>query len=211
MGLGLLLPTVTYLRQAGVLPLGIMGIDPTVVLGNVGLLMLPVLVAMLTSLLAIPAVVQEVESRTIERLLSLPVSWRDVFLSKLLFHHVVGLAVAYVAVIVYFSLSSAIVANFHFPALLTYIVILVPTVVFYSVSAGLFVSARTRSVKGANVLGGVLTWGLFGIAFFIAQALRVELGSDFLLGVSLVLLLIGLVLAYLTVKLDPERLLCANR
>jgi len=214
--MGLVMPTVMYLRLIGVLPMGIgVPVLPqeemiAMIRGQLEVfipLLLPAFISTIAAMLVVPAIVQESESRTLERLLSLPLSWRDVVLGKLLFYFMVSLVVAYITVLAYLLLSRAIVEGFHPPALVPYVVVLVPAVVFYDVSTNLFASARARSVKMANVLAGILTWGLFIGAFLVAWAMGVELGRDFILTIGVVLLAIGLTLAYLTTRVNPEKLL----
>ncbi|MCL0053335.1 hypothetical protein M1M86_02485, partial [Dehalococcoidales bacterium] len=102
----------------------------------------------------------------------------------------------------------AIVKGFQPVDFDTYLSILVPAVVFYTVSVGLFASARARSVKMANVSGGFLTWGLFLVIFFVSWGVGVELGRDIMLTFGFILLAVGLKLAYYTAaRVNPERLL----
>jgi ABC-type Na+ efflux pump permease subunit len=216
-GYGLLFPAVMYLRHAGILP-GILA-GPielseqqriammTQALEFLGLLLLPFFISTMATSLTTSSIAQETESRTLERLLALPLSWRNIFFGKLLFCFTVSLACAYIIVSIYFLLSSAIVEGFSPPHLVTFLLVLVPSVVFYTVSVGLFASAKARSVKMANVSGGFLTSGLFFGAFLGAWATGIELGRDFMLTFGFVLFAIGLTLAYLTARVNPEKLL----
>lgn len=213
---GLFFPTVMYLQLVGVLPMEIGDVvlteaeKVTIVkhsLETFGPLLLPFFVSVMASLLVIPSIVQETESRTLERLLSLPLSWRNILFGKFLFYFAISLACAYIIVSIYFLLSSAIVEAFQPPDLGTYLLVLVPAVSFYTVSAGLFVSARARSVRSANVLGGFLTVGLFLLAFFLSWFAGVEPGRDIIVTFSLVLFVVGAKLIYLTAKVNPEKLL----
>jgi len=215
---GLLFPAVMYARHIGLMPvLSAVPIEQhgeqqrlavmMQALSFVGVLLMPSLISLVAAQLSIPSIAQEVQSRTLERLLSLPLSWRNIFFGKLLFYFAASLASAYMIVLAYFSVSMAIVESFVPPHVLLYLLILVPTVVFYAVSAGLFASARARSVTVANISGGFLTWVLFFGAFFAAWSMGMELGRDFILAVGFMLFSIGFTLAYLTAGLDPERLL----
>ncbi|MCL0063945.1 ABC transporter permease subunit [Dehalococcoidia bacterium] len=213
---GLFFPTVMYLQLVGVLPMEIGDVVLTEAekvamvkhsLETFGPLLLPFFVSVMASLLVTPSIVQEAESRTLERLLSLPLSWRKIFFGKFLFCFAISLACAYIIVSIYFLLSSAIVEAFQPPALLTYVFVLVPAVVFFTVSAGLFASARARSVKMANVSAAFLTWGLFLVIFFVAWGVGVEPGRDIMLTFGFMLFAVGLKLAYYTARVNPERLL----
>jgi len=219
-GIGLLFPAMMYLRHIGILPgfIDIPGIDLDVTeperlammrhtLEFIGLLILPFFVSLVATQVSVPSIVQEAESRTLERLLSLPLSWGNIFFGKFLFHVTVSLVFAYITVLVYFSLSSLVVEAFRPPALATFLLVFIPAVIVYTVAAGLFVSARARSMKMANVTGGILTSAIFLGGFFVAQAMGVDLGREFLLTVSFVLLAIGLTLAYFTTRVNPEKLL----
>jgi len=218
MGMGLLFPALMYLRLVDILPMpiGILDLGITEaeriamieqVLETVGLLFLPFLVSAVAAPLSMPSIAQEAQSRTLERLLSLPLSWRSIFFGKLLFCFTVSLASACIILGAYLLLSSAVLEAFQPPALLPYVFVLIPAVVFYSVSTGLFVSARATSLRTANVSGALLTWALLLGAFIVAQAMGVELGRDFMLTVGLVLFAIGLTLAYFTARVNPEKLL----
>jgi ABC-type Na+ efflux pump permease subunit len=213
---GVFFPTVMYLQLVGVLP---MEIGDVVLpeaekvamvkhsLETFGPLLLPFFISVMASLLVIPSIVQEAESRTLERLLSLPLSWNNIFLGKFLFYLAISLACAYIIVSIYFLLSGAIVEAFQPRDLPTYVIVLVPAVAFFTVSAGLFASARARSVKMANVSGGFLTYGLFLGMFFFSWAMGVEPGRDLMLTFGLILFVVGLKLAYYTARVDPEKLL----
>jgi len=213
---GLIFPTMMYLQLVGVFPMGIGDIILTEAekvamvrhsLETLGPLLLPFFVSILASLLVIPAIVQEAESRTLERLLSLPLSWRNILLGKFIFYFAVSLPCAYIIISTYFLLSSGIVEAFQPPALATYVFVLVPATVFYIVSAGLFASAKARSVRMANVSGGFLTSILFLVMFFVSWGVGVEPGRDFMLTLSFLLFAVGLKLAYLTARVNPEKLL----
>jgi ABC-type Na+ efflux pump permease subunit len=169
-GFGLSLPVVYYLQLAGILPTGMMGIGPQgadlarmigQMLEHFVPVMLPFFLSVTVLQYAISSIAQEIESRTLERLLSLPLSWRTLFFSKFIFYLSICLACAYTMVLAYFSLSSVIVEAFQPVALGIYLLVVVPAVVFYTMSAGLFISARTRTVRSSNLYGGLLTSGLF--------------------------------------------------
>jgi ABC-type transport system involved in multi-copper enzyme maturation permease subunit len=213
---GLFFPSVMYLQLVGVIPMEIADVVFTAEekvamvkhsLETLGPLMLPAFMAVMASLFAMPSIAQEIESRTLERLLSLPFSWRNIFFGKFLLNFGISLACAYVIVSIYFLLSGAIVEAFQPPALVAYLLVVVPAVIFYTVSAGLFASARARSVKRANVYGGFLTFGLFLVIFFVSWGMGVELGRDLMLTFGFILFVVGLKLAYYTARVNPEKLL----
>jgi len=214
--MGLVMPTVMYLRLIGVLPMGIgVPVLPqeemiAMIRGQLEVfipLLLPAFISTIAAMLVVPAIVQESESRTLERLLSLPVSWRDLFFGKFLFYLVISLACAYTIVLSYYLLSSVIMEGFQPVDFGIYLSLLVPAVVFYTVSAGLFASARARTVKMASVTGGFLTTGLFGVIFFVSWTVGVELGKDIFITFGLLLFVVGAALMYLTARINPEKLL----
>jgi ABC-type transport system involved in multi-copper enzyme maturation permease subunit len=213
---GLFFPGALYLQLVGVLPMEIRGVVFTpeekvamvkYSLEMLGPIMLPAFMAIMASLLATPSIAQEIESRSLERLLSLPFSWRNIFLGKFLFHFGISLACAYIITSIYFLLSSVIVEAFQPPALVAYLLVVVPAVIFYTVSAALFASARARSVKTANIYGGFLTAGLFFVIFFVSWGMGVELGRDSMLTSGFILFVVGLKLAYYIARVNPEKLL----
>lgn len=216
---GLFLPAMWYLRYVGILPgpldlldgVGLTGEELTALIKHMLEFIFPMMLPFFMSLIALslvfPAIAQEVESRILERLLSLPLSWRDLFIGKLLFYFIVSLVCAYIMVLSYFLLASTIVEGFRIVDFHIYLLILVPAVIFYTVSVGLFASARARSVKTVNVTGGFLTSGLFLVVFFVSWALGVELGPDTMLTFGFILFAAGFLFAYYTARVNPEKLL----
>lgn len=218
--LGLALPAMMYLRYVGIFPepldlfdrVGLTGEELTVLIRHtvefIFPMMLPFFMSLMALPLVLPAIAQEVESRILERLLSLPLSWRDLFIGKLLFYFIVSLVCAYIVILSYFLLAGTIVEGFRIVDFHIYLLILVPAVIFYTVSVGLFASAKARSVKTANVIAGLLTSVLFLVVFLISWALGVELGPDTMLSFGFILFAAGLMLAYYTaVRVNPEKLL----
>ncbi|MCL0084151.1 ABC transporter permease subunit [Dehalococcoidia bacterium] len=221
-GLGLLMPTIMYLRLVEVLPpvgLGMFGLEVGLTeeqrialmqhaLGAIIPLLLPFFMSMSAVSLAIPSIAGETESRTLERLLSLPLSWRNLFVGKLLFFFMVSLACAYIMALVYFFSIRAFVEGFQIADFHIYLSIFVPAVVLYTVSMGLFVSARARTVSRANLYGHLLTGGLFLAIFFVTRATGLELGPHTMLPFAFILFAVGLVLAYYAAtRVNPEKLL----
>lgn len=210
---GSLLPVIHYLILIEVLDPGIAATEAERVamvkdaLENFIPLLLPMFMSMIAAPLAMPSIASETENRTLERLLSLPLSWIHVFMGKFLFSFAVSLVSSYVMVLTYFGLSSGIVEEFQPPHLQFYLLLLVPTVSFYTVSAALFASVRARSVRSANIFGGSLTVGLFLLIFFLSWFAGVELGKGIIVIFSLVLFVVGAKLTYLTTKVNPEKLL----
>ena len=222
LGAGLLMPTIMYLRFIGVLPpvgLDMFGFAAALTeaqkialmqhaLGAIIPLLLPFFMSVLTVSLAVPSIARETESRILERLLSLPLSWRNLFIGKLLFYFMTGLVSAYIVVLSYFFLSRAFLEGFQIVDFHIYLSIFVPAVVFYSVSVGLFASATARTVSRANLYGSLLAPGLFFAIFFVSIALGLELGPDTMLAFGFILFAVGLVLAYYaTTRINPEKLL----
>ncbi|MBT9139290.1 MAG: hypothetical protein DDT30_01946 [Dehalococcoidia bacterium] len=219
-GFGLLLPVKFYLILIGVLEPGLlMGgivlpeaervVMVTDGLENFAPLLLPTFMSLVAAFLAIPSIASETEHRTLERLLSLPLSWIHVFMGKFLFALAVSLVGSYIMVLTYFALANVIVEEFHplHSHFDTYLLLFVPAVTFYMVSVGVFASARARTVGSANVLGMSLTMGLSLLFFLVLWRTGVLLGKDIILTSSLLLFVISATLVYLTARLNPEKLL----
>lgn len=132
---GLALPLIYYLILTGVLPIEFRGVafglEQRAAMVKLELetflpLILPFFISVVTSLFSTPSFAMEVESRTLERLLSLPLSWVHVVAGKVLFNPAISLAFAYLMVISYFTASHAIVDAFRLPNLATYGLLLEP-------------------------------------------------------------------------------------
>lgn len=213
-GLGLISPFGAYLMIVGVMPWGYDGVVPGIEMAMKYQLeiffpiLLPAFMAILAAGLTISSIARETESRTLERILSLPLSWRNLFIGKLLFYFMVSLACGYIMVLVYFLASSAIVEEFQPRNFHILLLILVPAAVFYTVSAGLFVSAVARSVKMANIFGEVLTRGLFAVIFLVCWGMGVQVGRDLMLTLGFMLFAAGFLMAlYTATRVNPEKLL----
>ncbi|MBT9149004.1 MAG: hypothetical protein DDT28_00423 [Dehalococcoidia bacterium] len=216
-GFGLVFPLIAYLRLAGMLPplmmweTGFEGAELAAMIEQMLQHFVPVILPFFLSVTATQyamlSIARETESRSLERLLSFPLSWRTLFFGKLIFHLTIFLACAYTMVLAYFALSSVIMEAFRPVAFGTYLLVVVPAVVFYTVSAGLFVSATTRTVRSANLYGGLLTSGLFAAALILSRLLEVELGRGIMLIFGFMLFAAGFVFAYCATRVNPEKLL----
>lgn len=213
---GLLLPLLYYLILTGALPIEFRGVafslEQRAAMVKLELetflpLILPFFISVVTSLFSTPSFAMEVENRTLERLLSLPLLWVHVVAGKVLFNLAISLACAYLIVISYFTASHAIVDTFRPPNLAAYGLLLVPAVALYTVSAALFASARARSVRSANVTAGFLTWGLFLGFFFLSWILGLKPNEDSIVLFSIFLLVTGAKLIAFIIKTSPEKLL----
>jgi ABC-2 type transport system permease protein len=125
---------------------------------------------MVSAVLAADAFAGEKERKTLETLLHLPISDRDLFLAKLLGAFVPALVVSWVGFLCFCVVSNAVawpvLGRIFVPTRLWMVMILwvAPAVATLSLAVMVRVSARARSSQEANQLGGAVILPLIFIA-----------------------------------------------
>jgi len=167
-----------------------------------GYLLSPLLLViplMVSAVLAADAFAGEKERRTLDGLLYLPVSDRDLFLAKVLGAFVPALAITWIGALVYAVLSNAIGWSvmhrvfIPFSQWLVVILWVAPAVALLALGLLVIVSSRARTTQEANQLGGAVILPLIFLAAGEASALLLApLVAVFLVGVLLWGLAIGL-------------------
>lgn len=167
-----------------------------------GYLLSPLLLViplMVSAVLAADAFAGEKERRTLDGLLYLPVSDRDLFLAKVLGAFVPALAITWIGALIYAVLSNAIGWSvmhrvfIPFSQWLVVILWVAPAVALLALGLLVIVSSRARTTQEANQLGGAVILPLIFLAAGEASALLLApLVAVFLVGVLLWGLAIGL-------------------
>jgi ABC-2 type transport system permease protein len=143
---------------------------PVLILAYILSPLLLVLPLMVSAVLAADAFAGEKERRTLEGLLLLPVSDRDLFTAKLLSAYVPALAITWGGAVVY-----AVVANasawsvthrliLPYPQWMVMMVWVAPAVAALSLALLTLVSSRAKTTQEANQLGGAVTLPLIFLA-----------------------------------------------
>jgi ABC-2 type transport system permease protein len=143
---------------------------PVLVLGYLLAPLLVVLPLMVSAVLAADAFAGEKERRTLESLLLLPMSDRDLFTAKLLSAYLPALAITWAGGVLY-----AVVANVSawpatgslvvpFPQWIVMLLWIAPAVALLSLSLLVLVSSRARTTQEANQLGGAVILPLIFVA-----------------------------------------------
>ena len=167
-----------------------------------GYLLSPLLLViplMVSAVLAADAFAGEKERRTLDGLLYLPVSDRDLFLAKVLGAFVPALAITWIGALVYAVLSNAIGWSvmhrvfIPFSQWLVVILWVAPAVALLALGLLVIVSSRARTTQEANQLGGAVILPLIFLAAGEASALLLApLVAVFLVGALIWGLAIGL-------------------
>lgn len=125
---------------------------------------------MVSAVLAADAFAGEKERRTMETLLHLPISNRDLFVAKLLGAYIPALAVSWVGFLLFCVVSNAIawpvMERLFIPTRLWAVVIfwVAPAVALLGLGVMVRVSVRARSTQEANQLGGAVVLPLIFLA-----------------------------------------------
>jgi ABC-2 type transport system permease protein len=174
-----------------------------------GYLLSPLLLViplMVSAVLAADAFAGEKERRTLDGLLYLPISDRDLFLAKVLSAFTPALAITWIGAFVYAVLSNAtgwsVMHRVFIPFSQWMIVILwiAPAVALLALGLLVIVSSRARTTQEANQLGGAVILPLIFLAAGEASAL--------LLAPPLAVFLVGILiwgLAFGLLKINGRR------
>lgn len=125
---------------------------------------------MVSSVLAADAFAGEKERRTMEALLHLPISNRDLFIAKLLGAFIPAVAISWIGFVVFAVVTNAVgwsvMHRIFIPTKLWAVVILwvAPAVAMLGLGVMVRVSARTRTTQEANQLGGAVVLPLIFLA-----------------------------------------------
>lgn len=125
---------------------------------------------MVSSVLAADAFAGEKERRTMEALLHLPISNRDLFIAKLLGAFIPAVAISWIGFAVFTvvtnSVGWSVMHRIFIPTKLWAVVILwvAPAVAMLGLGVMVRVSARTRTTQEANQLGGAVVLPLIFLA-----------------------------------------------
>jgi ABC-2 type transport system permease protein len=132
---------------------------------------------MVSAVLAADAFAGEKERRTLESLLHLPVSDRDLFLAKLLVSFIPALAVSWIGFVCFAVVSNGVgwpvVHRIFVPTQLWMVMILwvAPAVAALGLGVMVRVSARAQTAQEANQLGGAVILPLIFLAMGQATGL----------------------------------------
>jgi len=168
-----------------------------------GYLLSPLLLViplMVSAVLAADAFAGEKERRTLDGLLYLPISDRDLFLAKVLGAFLPALAITWIGAIVYAVLCNAIgwpVLHRVFIPFSQWTLVMVwiaPAVALLALGLLVIVSSRARTTQEANQLGGAVILPLIFVAASQASILLLApLPVVFIIGVAIWAIAFGLV------------------
>lgn len=211
---GAIFPLITWLMMSGVLPVKIeklnienLNLDWEKYLINYYPLLLPFFIAQITSAFTLPAVSSEIENQTIEHILVLPLSWSQIVFGKWLYYIVCNFLIANLIGVIYWVGTFFITSNVSVPYLTYYFLLLIPSIIIYVTSIALLVSSLTRETKVANIYSSILTWGLFLLIFFISWMTDLEISNIFIMLLSSIFSLVGLVCIYFLLRINTEKLI----
>ena len=171
-----------------------------------GYLLSPLLLViplMVSAVLAADAFAGEKERRTLESLLYMPISDRDLFLAKVLGAFVPALAITWVGAFVYALLTNIIgwpVMHRIFVPFTQWLLVMgwvAPAVAMLSLGLLVIVSSRARTTQEANQLGGAVILPLIFLiagqasALMLAPPLAVIVVGFIVWGLALLLLMIN--------------------
>lgn len=214
-GFGAMLPAVSYLRAAGIMGPGLAGAPVTpamldMLLGTVYPMLLPFFLSMTVFGVASQSVSEEAQRRTLERLLTLPLAWREIVIGKVVAYAAMGVAFGILAWGAYWVLTGLVAPGVPTAGRMAQSGLLIAVAACYTPTAALVASAYAGTGRGAAAVGGLLTSGVFLGFFFVSQALRVGPGSEFAAVTAALLVAAGMVFLLLAMRRDPERLLASG-
>jgi ABC-type Na+ efflux pump permease subunit len=167
-----------------------------------GYLLSPLLLViplMVSAVLAADAFAGEKERRTLDGLLYLPISDRDLFLAKVLGAFVPALAITWLGAVIYAAISNGVgwpVMHRIFVPFSQWTLVMVwiaPAVALLALGLLVIVSSRARTTQEANQLGGAVILPLIFLAAGQASALLLApLFAIFLVGVLVWAIALGL-------------------
>ncbi len=183
-----------------------------VYMGEMGLMLILLLPAMVPSLLAATTIVREKQSRSIEALLVTPVTTWELVLGKLLFCTVVGVVPTYLCVGVYYLTAAKSLSAFAFdmlatPAWIIAVVVIGPLLGLFGSGLAIAVSSRVREVQTAQQLAGMLCIPVMAVMGIQAAGVATLSTSGALVGVALLVLVDALVLAMSVSLFERETIL----
>jgi ABC-type Na+ efflux pump permease subunit len=132
---------------------------------------------MVSAVLAADAFAGEKERRTLEVVLHLPVTDRDLFLAKVLSAYVPAVVITWVGSLVYALVANAIAwpvtgrLFLPFTQFVAMVVWIAPAVALLALGLLVIVSSRARTTQEANQLGGAVILPLIFVAAAQASAL----------------------------------------
>jgi ABC-type Na+ efflux pump permease subunit len=173
-------------------------------------MMLPFLLSVIVFALVSHSVSEEAERRTLERLLALPLGWRQIVIGKVVAYAAVGVASGILLWSVYWVLTGLVAPGVPTAERVAQSGLLMAAAAWYTPAAAVAASAYAGRGRGAAAVGGLLTWGMLLGVSFISRALGVEPGSEFAAGTAALLVAAGIVFLLLTIRRDPERLLASG-
>jgi ABC-type Na+ efflux pump permease subunit len=214
-GFGAMLPAVSYLRAAGIVGPGLGGAPVTppmldIVLGTLLPMALPLFLSSHVFGVASQSVSEEAQRRTLERLLALPLAWREIVIGKMAAYTAMGVAFGILLWGAYWVLTGLVAPGAPTAGRVAQSGLLIAVAAWYTPTAALVASAYAGTGRGAAAVGGVLTSGVFLGVFFISWALRVGPGSEFAAVTAALLVAAGIVFLLVTMRRDPERLLASG-
>jgi ABC-type Na+ efflux pump permease subunit len=213
-GFGAVFPAVSYLRATGILGPGlgapVTPAMPDIVLGTLYPMLLPFFLSMTVFGVASQPVSEEAQRRTLERLLALPLAWREIVIGKVVAYAAMGVAFGILLWGAYWILTGLVAPGVPTAGRLAQSGLLIAVAACYTPTAALVASAYAGTGRGAAAVGGLLTSGVFLGFFFVSQALRVGPGSEFAAVTAVLLVAAGIVFLLLAMRRDPERLLASG-
>jgi len=145
-----------------------------VYLGEMGLLVILLLPALLPPILASQTLVREKQSRSLETLLVTPVRTWEIVLAKVLFCAGLGVVPLYVSAGTYYAMLVSrcppiALASLASPGWLLMILVVSPLVAILGVGIGVAVSSRAKDAQTAQQISGMVVLPLVG--FLVMQSL----------------------------------------
>jgi ABC-type Na+ efflux pump permease subunit len=216
---GVMFPALSYLTAAGILDLGSRGIPVTstmrdtithLTLGTMYPMFLPFLLSVTVFAVASHSVSEEAQRRTLERLLALPLAWREIVVGKVAAYVALGAAFGILMWSVYWVMTGLVAPGVPTAGRVAQSGLLMAVAAWYTPAAAVAASAYGGTARGAAAIGGLLTYGVFLGVFFVSRALRVGPGSEFAAISGVFLVAAGIVFLLLTMRLNPERLLASG-
>lgn len=189
---------------------------PVLILGYLLSPLLLVLPLMVSAVLAADAFAGEKERRTLEGLLLLPISDRDLFVAKLLSAYLPALAITWGGALLYLVTAnlSAWSSTHHliipFAQWSVMMIWVAPAVSMLAIAVLTLVSSRVKTAQAANQLGGAVILPLIFIAAGqVAPFLLAPPAAVFMLGVVIWAVALGLI-AFASSRFTRDRLAAAS-
>lgn len=180
-----------------------------VYLGEMGLLVILLLPALLPPILASQTLVREKQSRSLETLLVTPVRTWEIVAAKVVFCAGLGVGPLYVAATIYYAMLVArcppvALASLASPGWLLMVLVASPLVAVLGVGIGVAVSSRAKDAQTAQQISGMVVLPLIGLLVMQSLGLASVAGPGALVFIGALAILDTVVLALAVALFERE-------